>query len=64
MSTFDALDRTYMARALALAAKGLASAHPNPRVGSVFVRDGREGCKPAGTYSMCPYIYADRLGPE
>jgi diaminohydroxyphosphoribosylaminopyrimidine deaminase/5-amino-6-(5-phosphoribosylamino)uracil reductase len=29
-----------MARALELAAKGLASAHPNPRVGCVFVRDG------------------------
>jgi diaminohydroxyphosphoribosylaminopyrimidine deaminase/5-amino-6-(5-phosphoribosylamino)uracil reductase len=41
VSTFDELDRTHMARALALAAKGLASAHPNPRVGSVFVRDGR-----------------------
>jgi diaminohydroxyphosphoribosylaminopyrimidine deaminase/5-amino-6-(5-phosphoribosylamino)uracil reductase len=41
VSTFDELDRTYMARALALAAKGLASAHPNPRVGCVIVRDGR-----------------------
>lgn len=41
MSTFDELDRSHMARALELAAKGLASAHPNPRVGCVFVRDGR-----------------------
>lgn len=29
-----------MARALALAAQGLASTHPNPRVGCVIVRDG------------------------
>jgi diaminohydroxyphosphoribosylaminopyrimidine deaminase / 5-amino-6-(5-phosphoribosylamino)uracil reductase len=41
VSSFDELDRSYMARALTLAAKGLASAHPNPRVGCVFVRDGR-----------------------
>jgi diaminohydroxyphosphoribosylaminopyrimidine deaminase/5-amino-6-(5-phosphoribosylamino)uracil reductase len=41
VSTFDAQDRTYMARALELAARGLASAHPNPRVGCVVVRDGR-----------------------
>jgi diaminohydroxyphosphoribosylaminopyrimidine deaminase/5-amino-6-(5-phosphoribosylamino)uracil reductase len=41
VSSFDELDRTHMARALELAAKGLASAHPNPRVGCVFVRDGR-----------------------
>jgi diaminohydroxyphosphoribosylaminopyrimidine deaminase/5-amino-6-(5-phosphoribosylamino)uracil reductase len=40
VSTFDELDRTHMARALELAAHGLASAHPNPRVGCVFVRDG------------------------
>lgn len=30
-----------MARALALAAQGRASTHPNPRVGCVIVRDGR-----------------------
>lgn len=41
MSSFDARDRAYMARALALAAQGLASAHPNPRVGCVVVRDDR-----------------------
>ena len=29
-----------MARALVLAANGLATAHPNPRVGCVLVRDG------------------------
>src|SRR5580698_7718002 len=29
-----------MARALALAEQGLATAHPNPRVGCVLVRDG------------------------
>jgi len=26
----------------------------------IFVRDGVECCKPAGTYSMCPVIRADR----
>lgn len=41
MSGFDALDRTCMARALELAALGLATAHPNPRVGCVLVREGR-----------------------
>ncbi len=38
MSDFDAADRAFMARALILAANGLASAHPNPRVGCVLVR--------------------------
>ncbi|WP_436278203.1 bifunctional diaminohydroxyphosphoribosylaminopyrimidine deaminase/5-amino-6-(5-phosphoribosylamino)uracil reductase RibD [Nevskia ramosa] len=33
--------RTFMARALALAAQGRATTHPNPRVGCVIVRDGR-----------------------
>ena len=41
MSDFDASDRAFMARALALAEHGLASAHPNPRVGCVLVRDGQ-----------------------
>lgn len=36
-----ALDVHYMARALELARKGLYSAHPNPRVGCVIVRDGQ-----------------------
>ncbi|HEV2702663.1 MAG TPA: bifunctional diaminohydroxyphosphoribosylaminopyrimidine deaminase/5-amino-6-(5-phosphoribosylamino)uracil reductase RibD [Steroidobacteraceae bacterium] len=40
MSAFDAADHAFMARALQLAAQGLASAHPNPRVGCVLVRDG------------------------
>ncbi|MGC1459706.1 MAG: bifunctional diaminohydroxyphosphoribosylaminopyrimidine deaminase/5-amino-6-(5-phosphoribosylamino)uracil reductase RibD [Steroidobacteraceae bacterium] len=40
MSAFDAADHDFMARALTLAAQGLASAHPNPRVGCVLVRDG------------------------
>jgi diaminohydroxyphosphoribosylaminopyrimidine deaminase / 5-amino-6-(5-phosphoribosylamino)uracil reductase len=40
VTTFDDPDRSHMARALELAAKGLASTHPNPRVGCVFVRDG------------------------
>jgi diaminohydroxyphosphoribosylaminopyrimidine deaminase / 5-amino-6-(5-phosphoribosylamino)uracil reductase len=34
-------DARFMARALALAARGLGSTHPNPSVGAVFVRDGR-----------------------
>jgi diaminohydroxyphosphoribosylaminopyrimidine deaminase/5-amino-6-(5-phosphoribosylamino)uracil reductase len=40
VSTFDAQDRAFMARALVLATNGLATAHPNPRVGCVLVRDG------------------------
>ncbi|HEY6455663.1 MAG TPA: bifunctional diaminohydroxyphosphoribosylaminopyrimidine deaminase/5-amino-6-(5-phosphoribosylamino)uracil reductase RibD [Steroidobacteraceae bacterium] len=40
MSSFDAQDRAFMARALLLAANGLATAHPNPRVGCVLVREG------------------------
>lgn len=35
------LDTQYMARALELARKGIYSAHPNPRVGCVIVRDGQ-----------------------
>lgn len=38
---FDATDHAHMARALALAARGRYSTHPNPRVGCVLVRDGR-----------------------
>jgi diaminohydroxyphosphoribosylaminopyrimidine deaminase/5-amino-6-(5-phosphoribosylamino)uracil reductase len=40
VSAFAASDQAFMARALALAAQGLATAHPNPRVGCVLVRDG------------------------
>ena len=40
MSAFSAEDRAYMARALALAARGLNTTDPNPRVGCVLVRDG------------------------
>jgi diaminohydroxyphosphoribosylaminopyrimidine deaminase/5-amino-6-(5-phosphoribosylamino)uracil reductase len=36
-----ATDHEYMARALQLAARGLFSTDPNPRVGCVLVRDGR-----------------------
>jgi len=36
-----ALDRRYMALALALAQRGLGNAWPNPAVGCVLVRDGR-----------------------
>jgi diaminohydroxyphosphoribosylaminopyrimidine deaminase/5-amino-6-(5-phosphoribosylamino)uracil reductase len=38
---FDAADCRFMARALQLAWRGRYSAHPNPRVGCVLVRDGR-----------------------
>ncbi|MDR0701067.1 MAG: bifunctional diaminohydroxyphosphoribosylaminopyrimidine deaminase/5-amino-6-(5-phosphoribosylamino)uracil reductase RibD [Azoarcus sp.] len=39
--TFSTTDREAMARALALAARGLATATPNPRVGCVILRDGK-----------------------
>lgn len=38
--TFTAVDHEYMARALRLAALGLDTTTPNPRVGCVLVRDG------------------------
>lgn len=38
---FDAADCRFMARALQLAWRGRYSAHPNPRVGCVVVRDGQ-----------------------
>ena len=37
---FSTSDREYMARALALAGRGLYTTAPNPRVGSVIVKDG------------------------
>ena len=37
---FTSPDREHMARALALAARGLYTTSPNPRVGSVVVKDG------------------------
>ncbi len=40
MTAASATDHEYMARALALAARGLCSTDPNPRVGCVLVRDG------------------------
>ena len=40
MSDAAAADRDFMARALALAARGLFTTTPNPRVGCVIVRDG------------------------
>ena len=41
MSGFSASDSTYMARAFRLAARGANTAHPNPMVGCVLVRDGK-----------------------
>jgi diaminohydroxyphosphoribosylaminopyrimidine deaminase/5-amino-6-(5-phosphoribosylamino)uracil reductase len=38
---FNAFDRLAMARAVELAERGMATAHPNPRVGCVIARDGR-----------------------
>jgi diaminohydroxyphosphoribosylaminopyrimidine deaminase/5-amino-6-(5-phosphoribosylamino)uracil reductase len=38
---FSDADRSYMARALALAERGLYTTTPNPRVGCVIVKDGR-----------------------
>ena len=40
MSAFSETDRAMMARALALAEKGLYTATPNPRVGCVLVKNG------------------------
>jgi diaminohydroxyphosphoribosylaminopyrimidine deaminase/5-amino-6-(5-phosphoribosylamino)uracil reductase len=40
MTAFTAADRAFMARALALAERGLFTATPNPRVGCVIVADG------------------------
>ena len=41
MTAFDDRDRECMRRALELAARGLFTTTPNPRVGCVVVRDGR-----------------------
>lgn len=41
MSRADTRDREYMARAIVLAARGLHTTDPNPRVGCVLVREGR-----------------------
>ncbi len=40
MTDFTAADHTHMARALALAERGLLTTTPNPRVGCVIVKDG------------------------
>ncbi|MEH6625667.1 MAG: bifunctional diaminohydroxyphosphoribosylaminopyrimidine deaminase/5-amino-6-(5-phosphoribosylamino)uracil reductase RibD [Motiliproteus sp.] len=39
MPSFDQHDQNYMARAIRLAAKGIYSTHPNPRVGCVLVKN-------------------------
>ena len=38
---FDAADRNFMKKALALAEKGLGLASPNPSVGCLIVQDGQ-----------------------
>lgn len=40
-ATFSVADHAHMARALQLAARGLFTTSPNPRVGCVIVKDGR-----------------------
>jgi len=40
MAEFSAADSAFMARALRLAERGVYTAHPNPMVGCVLVRDG------------------------
>ena len=40
MNSFTAADYEYMSRALRLARRGVYTAHPNPRVGCVLVKDG------------------------
>jgi diaminohydroxyphosphoribosylaminopyrimidine deaminase/5-amino-6-(5-phosphoribosylamino)uracil reductase len=40
-AAFSAADHAHMAHALQLAARGLFTTHPNPRVGCVIVKDGR-----------------------
>lgn len=42
MSDFSAADHAWMAQALALAARGVYTTDPNPRVGCVLVRDGQK----------------------
>ncbi|MEJ2362800.1 MAG: riboflavin biosynthesis protein RibD, partial [Gammaproteobacteria bacterium] len=39
--SFSAADHEYMARAIRLAARGLFTTDPNPRVGCVLVKDGQ-----------------------
>jgi diaminohydroxyphosphoribosylaminopyrimidine deaminase/5-amino-6-(5-phosphoribosylamino)uracil reductase len=41
MNSFTAADCEYMSRALRLARRGIYTAHPNPRVGCVLVKDGK-----------------------
>ena len=52
MAEFSAEESAFMARALRLAERGVYTAHPNPMVGCVLVREGQvigEGfTRPAG----------------
>ncbi len=67
MDAFSADDHEYMARALRLARRGLYSAHPNPRVGCVLVKDGRvvgEGWHRKTGEAHAEVVALRQAGPE
>ncbi len=55
----DAADHAFMARALRLAARGLYTSDPNPRVGCVLVRDG--SVVGEGWHKRCGGPHAERV---
>ena len=57
MSEFSASDSAFMARALRLAARGEYSAHPNPMVGCVLVRDDK--IVGEGWHKVCGEAHAE-----
>jgi len=59
VSDFSADDHRYMGRALELAARGLYSTDPNPRVGCVIVADGR--VLGEGFHARAGEAHAERL---
>ena len=67
MSEFSAADHRFMARALRLAAKGRTTAHPNPRVGCVLVRNGEivgEGWHRAAGEAHAEVNAIEAAGPD
>jgi diaminohydroxyphosphoribosylaminopyrimidine deaminase/5-amino-6-(5-phosphoribosylamino)uracil reductase len=56
-----AADARFMARALALAARGLGRTFPNPPVGAVFVRDGRVVGEGFHTRAGAPHAEVEAL---